>query len=539
MKARTTACVIAVFVLIGFVAPLPGTAEPVHATLRADSLQTTIVSPQTAPAWDVVYTADALPPPLFNTNFPGAEGCSGTISATGGVLHGNTVESHGTCLWVNLWNATAAAGFTIEGRVKILRGGGFGGLGFAIWGSTENEAAFEMSPSQIIFLPAGITITMSTSDVFHVYRMTVLGTGARLYIDGVLKGEGSPSTKYARHFVGFGDGSGVSDSDYELDYFAFTRSGAYSPSQLASLAFPLVLWSADIYPGVSATLNWDPATPVVVWLELNLTKTEADRLATGPEGWFRAYALLSKLSESGGTILSICENYGGKLLGGVCKVSSLVRKLGTITGAFLLFMAARDPAKRGTGGGLIDRMPWLLDPNLAKILGEETTYASVDLVQWPPSKSVITALFSDAHLLITSETGQSTGFDPAAGRTVEQLEAFYTGPNAEPEVVTLVNPASARYAVTIHGTSNGKVSLVYLGIDTANQTTDYHEFKFGVESQKDYASSINPTSSGISVTSPSLVNPKADSLVLVGIAGASGAVAAAVVILYVRRRRRK
>jgi len=232
MKASATACMVAVFALLAFIAPLTGAAEPVFVKPETGSLQTTPVFPQIDPAWSTVYTADALPPPLFNTNFTGAEGCSGTISATGGILHGSTVESHGTCLWVNFWNATAAAGFTIEGRVKILRGGGYGGLGFAIWGSTENEAAFEMSPTQIIFLPSGITIAMSTSDAFHVYRMTVLGPVARLYIDGVLKGEGSPSSQYARHFVGFGDGSGVSDSDYELDYIGFSRSGAYSPGQL-------------------------------------------------------------------------------------------------------------------------------------------------------------------------------------------------------------------------------------------------------------------------------------------------------------------
>jgi hypothetical protein len=79
-------------------------------------------------------------------------------------------------------------------------------------------------------------------------------------------------------------------------------------------------------------------------------------------------------------------------------------------------------------------------------------------------------LASPADLFLVDPQGRVIGIEPSTGQSVNQIpEAYYVGPNTEPELIVIFEPVPGNYRVTATGTGTGIIHLDVGGI-TASGT---------------------------------------------------------------------
>lgn len=183
------------------------------------------------PNWDFVYVGNSLPATAgFVDEFTG--GCLHTEIHTEQVYHMISTFS-GLCAHLaTAYAPNTATGYTVEFKLKINNSPLVGGIG--LWATSDDgEAVLLFSSSKIREAHSGQELLMDTTDDFHIYRLTVLGSSFTFYVDGVQKFTDTVAD-LDRTFLRFGDGTPGASGDAEWDYIAFTTTGSFNPSQLQS-----------------------------------------------------------------------------------------------------------------------------------------------------------------------------------------------------------------------------------------------------------------------------------------------------------------
>jgi len=86
-------------------------------------------------------------------------------------------------------------------------------------------------------------------------------------------------------------------------------------------------------------------------------------------------------------------------------------------------------------------------------------------------------LYSPANFYITDPWGRHIGVDPSTGQIVNNIPgAVYTGPESEPEVITIPDPIDGNYDVQLIGTATGNYSLT---MELISQNTTVYQTYFG------------------------------------------------------------
>ena len=82
------------------------------------------------------------------------------------------------------------------------------------------------------------------------------------------------------------------------------------------------------------------------------------------------------------------------------------------------------------------------------------------LVEEVPSAVLSVILHSPANLFITDSQGRSIGVNPITGDLVTEIpEAFYYGPDTEPQIVMIPNPLDEDYLIQLIGTGTGDFTV--------------------------------------------------------------------------------
>ena len=123
---------------------------------------------------------------------------------------------------------------SLEWRVKMILSESDANWASCLCSITADDGARSLRNRGIglvenkVFMASG-SYDMDTTDGFHVYRMTMDGTGCRLYVDGVASpvltgtlGAGAAIS------IEFGDETGGADAEYQTDYIRWTDGGAFA-----------------------------------------------------------------------------------------------------------------------------------------------------------------------------------------------------------------------------------------------------------------------------------------------------------------------
>jgi len=109
--------------------------------------------------------------------------------------------------------------------------------------------------------------------------------------------------------------------------------------------------------------------------------------------------------------------------------------------------------------------------------------------------SIAFVIQSPANLYVTDPEGYHIGFDPITNQSViEILEAMYTGPEIEPQVIWIPYALNCTYSILLVGTESGSYNLTvgisslsqtntetWVGVITTNQTVQLEAFVLGTE----------------------------------------------------------
>lgn len=184
-------------------------------------------------AWNKIYTASVLPE---NDGFTllSPDTCTHREIHVGNIFHSNG-QNVGNCLdSADVWSADAIQGFTIEAKLQVLNGGSLDLGGIGLWGrAPTSQANLIFHTSGIEEYYSGNRYLMDTTDNFHKYRISVQGFSYEIFVDDVLRLSGSTGSSSANQML-FGDGSGGATGEVLWDCVAYTTSGSFSPSELAS-----------------------------------------------------------------------------------------------------------------------------------------------------------------------------------------------------------------------------------------------------------------------------------------------------------------
>lgn len=147
-----------------------------------------IITP--SPAWTVQYEADVLPTaatPVWTKS--GGFGADTEEISPAGILH--TINSAGGIVsyFIADNSFNVATGWTVEAKLKIVSG-----YTYSVGSDATGITVRAIDDASSIYLDIytdtadlnGTTYAIDTTDDYHVYRITRLGTALKLYIDGVL-----------------------------------------------------------------------------------------------------------------------------------------------------------------------------------------------------------------------------------------------------------------------------------------------------------------------------------------------------------------
>lgn len=103
--------------------------------------------------------------------------------------------------------------------------------------------------------------------------------------------------------------------------------------------------------------------------------------------------------------------------------------------------------------------------------GQQVYYASVfgqNLADLPPVMEpnfIAVSMASPATILLTDSAGRRTGLDPASGQVITEIpNSYYSGPDAEPQIIIVFGPQNEMFQVQVTGTGYGTIHLDYGGV---------------------------------------------------------------------------
>jgi len=77
-----------------------------------------------------------------------------------------------------------------------------------------------------------------------------------------------------------------------------------------------------------------------------------------------------------------------------------------------------------------------------------------------PSDTLSFVLHSPANLCVIDPTGKCIGFDPQTATTINEIStAVYTGPDCDPQVISIASPLEGAYHILLTGTDTGSYTL--------------------------------------------------------------------------------
>jgi hypothetical protein len=183
------------------------------------------------PFWSLNYTADALPEdstPAW-THLGGAYGSVAagilTIDTTGGASYFCYYRMSGLTEMIN------SRGFTIEAKMKVITSANPDVRLILRFTDDARVASLAFSQTQIALLGPIDSYNMDTTDAFHVYRITVIGSTIKVYVDNILRMSGTIPTATSAQRIEFGDAiaPGSMNSKSEWDYVKFYPYGPCNP----------------------------------------------------------------------------------------------------------------------------------------------------------------------------------------------------------------------------------------------------------------------------------------------------------------------
>ncbi|MHA1302203.1 MAG: hypothetical protein ACTSPI_00685 [Candidatus Heimdallarchaeaceae archaeon] len=185
------------------------------------------------PTWDLIYSGD-VEPDADGWTLSGADYCS----VAGGICTIDTVTPGGTakCSYQKTPAVDFDSGITAEIRVKVISSSAAGNLTFLVGDNAQDETIHLFLYTDHILFKGSTTETynMNTTDDFHTYRITVSGTTAKLYIDGILRITLTVrSLTLTYNFIRFGDDSSTDgyNSKSEWDYVKLALGEVKSPNE--------------------------------------------------------------------------------------------------------------------------------------------------------------------------------------------------------------------------------------------------------------------------------------------------------------------
>ncbi len=205
--------------------------------------------------WDARYEGDVLPTTPGSVHF--ADGSTSAFYTSYGPQYssdGNVVNFHtptGSAGIIRLdskqpypastlWKLDSTIGYTSEWRARlnsVTVPGEYAGAGVYLSEPVAGNNAFIVGMSDFNGADLGYKVLLSGSnstpavdvaDGYHVFRLTVLGTTADLYIDGTLSSTlvgGGPTAQEIRA----GDFNGANLSNWDMDYWYVYGGGAVAP----------------------------------------------------------------------------------------------------------------------------------------------------------------------------------------------------------------------------------------------------------------------------------------------------------------------
>ena len=178
-----------------------------------------IILNQIFSGWLVHYNASVLPNldgwTLYESGTPDKSVSSGKFyynSSGGDILY-----------YQRDWNANNTDGWTIEWRAKCINTSDYGFEFRTRDGTRYEDTQVETYPSgRVVFIYAGQSYSMSTTDKYHTYRMTYKGNAIKMYVDGTLKIDTTSTSSTSGNNMNFGD-IGTGESSFGKVYIDYIK----------------------------------------------------------------------------------------------------------------------------------------------------------------------------------------------------------------------------------------------------------------------------------------------------------------------------
>jgi hypothetical protein len=191
------------------------------------------LSPEGIPSvinWDHEYTADVEPEAVGWTISENAVG--DLANASGGVLLLDTTPENAWWWYTYSWGASNSVGATFEARLKV-ESSNFG-IKVFVRDGTYWEGIVIFPDRIMLFSDTFNVYFMDTTDSYHTYRFTVKNNDYMIYVDDVLRinGTGQHNVGTGSNVCSFGDTDDIPpgyDGKSEWDYVRFNVSGAFPP----------------------------------------------------------------------------------------------------------------------------------------------------------------------------------------------------------------------------------------------------------------------------------------------------------------------
>jgi hypothetical protein len=205
--------------------------------------------------WDFQYEAnqvpeDFTPPFVIDSAFD-------TSSVSGGFLHlASSAYAGYYILDSGISNST---GWTLEVRVKIISADADSMVIDVADSTYDTYLLFNEGSVSLPYQTGTPTYSMDTTDDYHDYRVTVLGTDVKLYVDGVLRIDATlTATNSSPSQIWWYNGLvGDPASDSYWDYFYYNIDGAYAP-----VSSPSPSSSTSLSPSASESPSLSPSSSV-------------------------------------------------------------------------------------------------------------------------------------------------------------------------------------------------------------------------------------------------------------------------------------
>lgn len=126
-----------------------------------------------------------------------------------------------------------ARGYTIEAQVKNINSAAAGGQ-VIYWADNLKRDHLIFFETYVKFGYGGLTYPLNTTDDFHKYRITAVGTDLKLYIDNILRISGSLSatnTGALDSKLFFGDYYATYGGRCQWGYVKYNTDGVYPPNE--------------------------------------------------------------------------------------------------------------------------------------------------------------------------------------------------------------------------------------------------------------------------------------------------------------------